>query len=299
MNEPVTKGMLAIDKPAGITSFDVIRQLRRITGVRKIGHTGTLDPFATGLLICLWGSYTRLASFGEAEDKSYLATVKLGQSTTTGDPEGEISSTSAVPAAIPNPLALQEAALNLKELPVPAHSAIKINGKRAYEYARKNQEITMPVRPTRISSFSFILWDSGELINSQGYLRYRCTVSKGTYIRSLSQWLAGQLGTLGYTLQLRRESIGTLSLNTAIPLAELSLENWQSHLLPVTSLLHSYPGYYPDVSQAKRIMNGNPISLDSPLPVSDTAYAIFSATGELLAMAHHLEGTLQPYLVFP
>lgn len=299
MSVEFSKGILAIDKPAGITSFDVIRVLRRLTGIRKIGHTGTLDPFAEGLLICLLGSYTRLASLGEAQDKSYLATVKLGESTTTGDPEGEINARAAVPAVIADPQSIINAALNLHELPVPAHSAIKINGTRAYEYARKNQEITMPIRFTRISSFDLIPWESGALINSGQELRYRCTVSKGTYIRSLSQWLATQLGTVGYTISLRRTSIGRISINAAVALATLSPENWQSYLKPPQIILDSFPHYITTETQELLIKNGNPIFPEPPLPLSAKPVALYSASGALLALAQQGETSLKPYLVIP
>ncbi len=299
MNAPFSKGILAIDKPGGITSFDVIRQLRKITGIRRIGHTGTLDPFASGLLICLLGSYTRLASIGEAEDKSYLATLKLGQSSSTGDPEGEICNAAAAPTAIPNPQALINAALELKELPVPSFSAIKINGKRAYEYARKNQDVEMPIRNTKISSFEFIPWENGTLLNDAKELRYKCTVSKGTYIRSLSQWLALQLGTVGYTTSLRRLSIGSTLLESAIDLASLNSENWQSKLLPVQSILAKLPGYLADESQALLVKNGNPINLESPFNEPHEAVAIYSSTHELLALARCQNSILKPYLVIP
>lgn len=299
MSEAFSKGILAIDKPAGITSFDVIRVLRKLTGIRKIGHTGTLDPFADGLMICLLGSYTRLASLGEAADKSYQATVKLGESTSTGDPEGEINATAAVPSAIADPEAIITAALNLNELPVPAHSAIKINGTRAYEYARKNQEVTMPIRFTRISSFEFIPWESGALINSGHELRYRCTVSKGTYIRSLSQWLATQLGTKGHTTSLRRTSIGTISIDAAVRLDTLSPENWQSYLKTPQLILDGYPHYFTDETQELLIKNGNPIFPEPPLPLYDKPVALYSANGELLALAQQIENSLKPYLVIP
>ena len=133
------KGFLLIDKTAGITSFDVIRRLRKLTGIRRIGHCGTLDPFATGLLICALGSYTRLIGYLEALDKSYEATVLLGKSTSTGDPEGEINQISPVNTDCIDPEYLKAAALALKELPIPIYSAVKIGGKRAYTLARAGE----------------------------------------------------------------------------------------------------------------------------------------------------------------
>ena len=293
------KGLLAIDKPVGITSFDVIRRLRKITQIKKIGHTGTLDPFASGLLICLLGSCTRLASIGEAEDKSYLATMKLGISTSTGDTEGEIVATATVPDRIANFQSVRKAALELTELQVPAHSAIKINGTRAYKYARQNIDIDMPVRPIRIGSFDFIPDADGNLISSNNEISYQCTVSKGTYIRSLSIWLAEQFGCLGHTTALRRTSIGKISLSQATALDELSASNWQDKLCSPRLLLGDYPEYILSDAQCSLVQHGNPVTLDAPDITSEKPVALYNGHDVLIALARRQGNTLKPYLVLP
>jgi len=173
-----------VDKEAGISSFGVIAALRKILHIRKIGHCGTLDPFATGLLICASGQYTRLLSFLEAMDKSYEAEVLLGKQSSTGDPEGEISAEAPVNIISQDWDDLRDKVLALKELPIPQYSAVKIDGKRAYRYAREGQNLQMPMRAVKILDFEILSEPS------DNKFRYRATVSKGTYIRALSEYIA-------------------------------------------------------------------------------------------------------------
>lgn len=150
----MSNGFLLIDKPEGISSFDVIRKLRKITGIRKMGHTGTLDPFATGLLIVCLGKYTRLAQFIEAHSKVYQVSASFGSKTDTGDPTGKVTETTELPEALPNISDLINSALSLQSLAIPAYSAVKINGKRAYQYAREGKEPDIPDREVTIHEFS-------------------------------------------------------------------------------------------------------------------------------------------------
>jgi tRNA pseudouridine55 synthase len=212
-------GFLLIDKPAGISSFDVIRQLRRQTGIKTFGHAGTLDPFATGLLILAVNKYTRLLPLLESSDKTYEATMELGKSTTTGDPEGEIirqENWHIDPARLSE---LKTAVLQLQKLKPPAFSALKIDGQRAYQKARRNEAVDLPERPVLISEFTLIDYE-------YPFIKYACRVSKGTYIRSLSEWIAEFLGTVGYTTELRRTFIGTISVERAVLPEIITSENW-------------------------------------------------------------------------
>jgi len=297
MPNPETKGIILIDKPAGISSFAVIKELRKITGIKKIGHTGTLDPFASGLLICLLGSYTRLASIGEAENKSYTATVQLGQQTNTADTEGEVIATAEIPESLPDINQIISDALELECLPVPAFSAIKINGKRAYKYAREEIIIQMPVRSTRILSFEFIPQPDGSIINSKHQISYRCSVSKGTYIRSLSEWLANNLGTVGHTISLRRTSIGMFHVDNAIPLSELSKENWQEHLSHIQVLLHALAAYTISADDLPSVLNGNAIPASEMPCETDKPIMLLSSEGELMALGKMQDNHIKPYLV--
>ncbi len=225
-------GFLIIDKPEGITSFDVIRQLRRITNIRKIGHTGTLDPFATGMMIYCLNKYTRLCSILEAHDKTYDVTMILGSATDTGDNTGKVVSSSQKIVTSDMFIGLEAAALALKSLPIPKYSAVKIDGKRAYKYARENIDVNIPDRDVKILEFTLLDCDLP-------YIRYRTKVSKGTYIRSLSEWIAAYLGTEGHTTTLRRTAISSLLIDSAVPLQELNSTNWQSHIFTPSSLFES------------------------------------------------------------
>ncbi|MDD2229143.1 MAG: tRNA pseudouridine(55) synthase TruB [Candidatus Cloacimonetes bacterium] len=292
-----SSGFIAIDKPAGITSFDVIRRLRRITGIRKIGHCGTLDPFATGLLICCIGSYTRLAKYVESEEKAYYATIQLGAQSETGDTEGTIIKTADVPSQLIDPEQVQQTALSLSELPVPAYSAIKLNGTRAYTLARSGVEMDMPIRATKISVFQLIAWEDGSIINDVSQLSYRCTVSKGTYIRSLSEWLAQQIGTLGYTIQLRRESIGVTSIEKAVTLEALNPDNWKQSLISPRQVLSRLTSLELDDVQEKCISNGGDIAIPSDIQITNPTCALYNTTNKLLAIGEVSIDSIHPIIV--
>ena len=194
-------GVALVDKPAGPSSFAVVAQIRRITGART-GHAGTLDPFATGLLLVLSGRATRLASCLVGLDKRYVTEIDLTGRTSTGDPEGELAERHAPPA---------EAELNERlerlrgeiELPVPAASAVKIGGERAYKLARRGVEVEMPVRRSTVHALDVIAY-TGETVTLDLH------VSSGTYVRSLATALCGHCMTL------RRTAVGPFSVDDAV-----------------------------------------------------------------------------------
>lgn len=282
-------GFLLIDKPEGISSFGVISRLRKITGIKAIGHTGTLDPFATGLLICCLGACTRLAQYIESESKVYEAVCRFGSETDTGDTEGEITQTAPLPQILPEHLELTEAVIALRSLPVPAFSAVKIAGKRAYQYAREGITPEIPDKETQISSFEILGLDP------EG-MRYRCRVSKGTYIRSLSQWLAKYCGTLGNTIELRRIGIGSLSIDQAVRLDDLSQDNWQTYLHKAGALLSGQASLTLAASQLTDLHHGR--SIDFPGEDSDSLF-VFSDTGGLVSICSLKSGILKPKQNFP
>jgi len=283
------KGFLLIDKTAGITSFDVIRRLRKLTGIRRIGHCGTLDPFATGLLICALGSYTRLIGYLEALDKSYEATVLLGKSTSTGDPEGEINQISPVNTDCIDPENLKAAALALKELPIPIYSAVKIGGKRAYTLARAGEEVILDARPTTIHDFRMISQPGPD--DPEPALGYRCTVSKGTYIRSLSEWIARQLDTVGYTTSLKRVAIGAIDLNEAISLEALTPDNWADSLCSPLRLFRHLEIRPTSSEELAILARGQSLSDDA----EDNPTVLIGGPGnDLAGVAERSEGKLHP-----
>lgn len=246
-------GFLLLDKPKDITSFDVIRALRKQTGIKTFGHAGTLDPFATGLLIIAVNKYTRLLSLLEYAEKEYTATLILGKATITGDTESEIIKTDNRDISEKDIISLNSAVLKIQTLKPPIYSAIKVNGKRAYDRARAEEEFDLPERESNIYDFN---------IESYNYpsLTYSCRVSKGTYIRSLSQWIAEYLGTIAYTSDLRRTAIGNISVIKASQLAEITINNLNEHLLSAVNVLPNLETILLNDIPMSRIRNGLSIS---------------------------------------
>lgn len=216
------KEILLVDKPAGVSSFGVVARVRRrlseeagyVEVVRKdgvarqkrkkvkVGHTGTLDPFATGLLILLVGKGTKRANEFLKLDKEYIATLRLGANSTTGDPEGEITEHEI--CEIPNKEAVEKCVEKLvgeNSQRVPAYSAVKINGQRAYKLAREGKQVEMPVRKVKIYKIEILSYEWPEL-------KIRCKVSSGTYIRALAEDIGKALGTGAYLTELRRTQVG-------------------------------------------------------------------------------------------
>jgi tRNA pseudouridine55 synthase len=191
-----------VDKPAGPTSFSIVADLRRRTGART-GHAGTLDPFATGLLLLLSGSATKLAECFVGLDKRYVTDIDLTGRTTTGDPEGEALEQHAPPPR--KELERQLGALRGEvELPIPAVSAVKIGGERAYKLARRGVEVQMPTRRSRVEALDVISYTGSEV-------RLDLRVSSGTYIRAIADTLGGHCRTL------RRTEVGPFSVDEADP----------------------------------------------------------------------------------
>lgn len=217
----MNKSPLLIDKPAGWTSFDVVAKIRGKIRAQyvargekptkrqlRVGHAGTLDPFATGLLIVLLGDECKKAGEFLKLDKVYQATVRLGQTSTTGDPEGEIVSTSDTqPSRAEVEAAVASFVGTISQVP-PMHSAIKINGQRAYKLARKGQEVVMPARDVVIHSIACLEY-------TYPYLVISAHVGSGTYIRSLAQDIGARLGTGAYCKELRRTRIADYSVDNA------------------------------------------------------------------------------------
>jgi tRNA pseudouridine55 synthase len=210
--------IIYVDKPAGMSSFGAVARVRRLLSEReghkvKVGHTGTLDPFATGLLILLAGKATKKAPELTKKDKVYEAELCLGKTSTTGDPEGEIMETgTAVPTLEQIEAILPQFTGKIQQTP-PAFSAIKINGQRAYKLARKGQTVEMPSREVEIYSLDILSYE-------KPYLKIRTHVSSGTYIRTLAEDLGRKLGCGAYTTELRRTQIANYKIDE-LPLFDL------------------------------------------------------------------------------
>ncbi len=217
----MTDGIILIDKPAGITSFGVVARVRRLLTNQqskkvKVGHTGTLDPFATGLMILVIGKECKNAGSYSKLDKVYEATIKLGQISTTGDPEGDLSDVSdAVPTLIDVKEVLQKFVGVIEQRP-PAYSAIKVNGRRSYDLARSGQAVELPVRQVTIHTLDLIDYTYPEL-------KIKTHVSSGTYIRSLASDIGDQLSTGAYCTSLRRVKIADWTIDQAKTLPEMGI----------------------------------------------------------------------------
>lgn len=215
-------GILLIDKPQGWTSFDVVAKvrgmIRKETGVKKpkVGHAGTLDPLATGLLVVLVGSYCKRAEAYTKQDKVYEVELKLGQTSTTDDDEGEktdVSSSKPTREAVDS--ALDGFIGEIQQVP-PIFSAIKVDGKRAYKEARAGRDITLKPRTVTIHSIEGVEYE-------YPFVRFTANVSSGTYIRSLARDIGEKLGTGAYMSNLRRTEVGTFSIADAQPIDSLDL----------------------------------------------------------------------------
>jgi len=221
------QGILLVDKPAGWTSFDVVNYVRRIVATAegkkpksvKVGHTGTLDPFATGLLVLLIGKeYTKQAGEMAKLDKTYEVTIRLGENSSTGDPEGE---TTAVSDTVPTLEALQEVVDRFRgqiQQTPPVYSAIKINGQRAYKLARAGREVVIEPRQVTVNRLEVTAYNYPEV-------QLVADVSSGTYIRSLAEDIGQALGTGAYTKQLRRTSVGESSLHQALAIDSITADS--------------------------------------------------------------------------
>lgn len=210
--------IILIDKPAGMSSFSVVARVRRKLSEKvgrkvKVGHTGTLDPFATGLLILLSGKNTKRSNEFLKLDKEYEATVRLGAKSTTGDPKGEISVFDVPESDFGEIKKVVQSFRGKIKQRVPNFSAVKINGQRAYKLAREGKEVEMPVREVEIFEIAILDYKWPEL-------KIRCHVSSGTYIRTLGEDIGEKLGVSGYLIALRRTKVGKYKISDAVKLDE-------------------------------------------------------------------------------
>ncbi len=224
-------GFLNVYKPSGITSHDVVSKLRKITGIKQIGHTGTLDPFAEGVLPICIGKATRLIEY-LADDKAYEGVIQFGTSTTTYDREGDIVNSSNI--KVDEKLVLQALKTfqgEIEQKP-PVFSAIKIKGKKLYEYARSGESVEVPVRKITIYKLELLDFDFGK---QQARVYIEC--SKGTYIRSIANDLGAALGCYGFLSKLIRVKAGKFMVENSLPLDEFDIETVKTLLIPPLKML--------------------------------------------------------------
>lgn len=268
-------GFLNIYKPKGLTSHDVVARLRKITKVRQIGHTGTLDPFATGVLPICIGKATRLIEYLD-DDKEYLATVQFGKNTATYDLEGEITATfdkKVTEEDVKN--ALKDFEGEISQIP-PIYSAIKVNGKKLYDYARQGQDIEIKPRKVTISKIELKEFDK---TSQSAKITVAC--SKGTYIRSIAYDLGAKLGCGGYLTALERTQAGKFQVNTAIKLEDLTeVSQIVENLINPLDML-SIPIHNLSENEREKVSHGMSIC-NSDFPDSDIV--ILSYGGRIYAI---------------
>lgn len=259
-------GLLVVDKPQGLTSHDVVSRMRRLAGTRRVGHAGTLDPMATGVLIIGVNQATKLLTWLAGESKTYSATIRLGVSTVTDDAEGEPTGSApagAVEAITPEDLRREVARLTGRIQQVPsAVSAIKVDGKRSYARVRAGEEVTLKARPVTVSRFEIHQARTLTLETGERVVDLEATVdcSSGTYIRALARDLGEALGVGGHLTRLRRDAIGQVRREDAVSLEELAAAREDGRELPLLGLEEAAERLFGrrdlDAEEATRLSNG-------------------------------------------
>lgn len=240
-------GVVVVNKPKGITSRDVVNKLVKVFGTKSIGHIGTLDPMATGVLVCLIGKYTKLGSIMVNHDKEYIATFKLNVLTDTLDIEGKVLKTDNKIISLKDMQGAIEHFNGLTYMQeVPIYSAVKVNGKKLYDYARNNEDIILPKKEVTIYKL--------ELVSFEDEVKIKCKVSKGTYIRSLIRDICAYLGTYGVMTDLVRTKLGDYDIGDAYSLDDIS--NGKYKLYRLEDIFDLDVRYINDDNH-KQIYNGN------------------------------------------
>lgn len=280
----MANGIIIIDKPSGWTSMDVCAKLRGILHTKKVGHAGTLDPMATGVLPVFVGQATRAVSFAESGQKEYVAGLKLGLVTNTQDTSGEPLGTH--PASVTRTeleAVLPRFTGEIEQIP-PMYSAIKVGGKKLYELARRGEEVERKPRPVTIYELEVVEQTAPDAFT----LRIRC--SKGTYVRTLCHDIGRALGCGGCMSALRRTMAAGFTLADAVTLERVQLEG-ESLLQPVDSLFRAYPAYHICTERAEALCrNGNPLA--PPDAPADGLYRVYGRDGTFLCLSRAQNGTL-------
>jgi len=289
----LTEGIILLDKPPGLTSFQALASIKRMIGTRRVGHAGTLDRFAEGLLVVLTGRMTRLSSLAVAMDKEYVAVVTLGRQTDTLDPEGTLVREGPVPTQEDLEAVLPTFVGKIAQVP-PAYSAVHVGGKRAYKAARRGEEVALAPRAVTIQSLRLI-----SFVPPLATIQVVC--SKGTYIRSLARDIAARLSTCAFVSELRRTRIGGFRVEDATPAADFDPAR---HLLSPARFFDAAPGLQRLVLRREweeKASRGLPIKdfffLDPP--AADGVYGAFSAAEELVAVLEKREGNYRYAATFP
>jgi len=286
-------GMVLLDKPEGLSSNRALQKVRTLFDARKAGHTGSLDPFATGMLPLCLGEATKTAAFMLDADKAYRATACLGAATETGDTEGAVSATADVPelgfVRITDAMSVLTGVI--QQVP-PMYSALKHGGRPLYELARKGIEIERESRSVTIHRLALLEWQPP-------ILSFEVTCSKGTYVRTLAEDLAGELGTIGHLRTLRRLWVAPFDEKSMVSLEQL--EEWadehrlDEHLMPPDAGLVDWPVVRLAEQEVIRFRHGNPVSIPADIAAD---VRVYDGKKRLLGLASAGAGILKPRRVF-
>ena len=294
-------GLLIVDKPAGWTSHDVVARCRRLCGTRKVGHAGTLDPMATGVLVLGVNRATRLLTFLVGCDKAYSATIRLGQSTITDDAEGEITASHDVSALTAEEVERGVAALTGRIAQVPsAVSAIKVDGQRSYARVRAGQDVVLPARKVTVSRFDILGQRTKKVHGHQVWdLEVMVEVSSGTYIRALARDLGAALGVGGHLTALRRTRVGRFGLDDAHTLADLEMAS-ETDAIPVIELADAARASFAvrELTAAEATAVGYGQRITSQPGGNDQPVAAFAPDGHLVAMLDESGSLAKAHVVF-
>ena len=295
-------GLLIVDKPSGWTSHDVVGRLRRLAGTRKVGHAGTLDPMATGVLVVGIDRGTKLLTFLVGCDKDYAATIRLGQATLTDDREGELTASVKATGVTDDEIAAAVHALtgDIEQVP-SAVSAIKVNGERAYARVRAGEEVALAARPVTVSQFTIDAihrapHEAPECLD----VDVRVTVSSGTYVRALARDLGAALGVGGHLTALRRTRVGGYAVGSAHTLDDLAAVAGGGRPLPLVAVGEAARAALPTrlltEAEARTLSFGQRLpSLD---PGRSTPVAALDPSGQLVAVLDESRSTTRSLVVF-
>jgi len=292
-----SSGLVIVDKPGGMTSHDVVARIRRLAGTRRVGHAGTLDPMATGVLVVGVEKATRLLGYLSLTEKEYVATIRLGQSTTTDDAEGEPTGGAPASGVSADALRTEIARLTgeIQQVP-PGVSAIKVGGQRAYKLTRAGAAPELAARPVTVYEFTVTaLRPLGDFLDIDATIR----CSSGTYIRALARDLGAALGTGGHLTSLRRTAVGPYRLDQAHTLEDLSE---RTRVTPIAeAAAAAFPRVDLTADDARRLSQGARIAVPtSPAPEEGpaTPMAAFAPDGTLVALVSEEAGRLRSLAVF-
>ena len=279
-----------IDKPAGMTSNGVLSVIKRLLNADKAGHTGTLDPFATGLLPVALGEATKFCGHLIEADKTYLATMQLGVTTTTGDRDGEVLASQLVTASTDQiNAALIKYTGAIEQVP-PMYSALKRDGKPLYEYARAGIEVERSARNVTIRSLELVARQDDSVV-------FRVACSKGTYVRTLAEDIGRELGCGAHLIALRRERTGGFGLDGAITLDAIEavpFETRDALLLPVDTLIRDLPRIDCGAPEAARLRLGQRLAMHSLAVTEEGLYRVYDDAGALTGLVQAISGALRP-----